>query len=223
MVLDVMRLRRAGQRHGDHAARQPRAPAHLRPDPGEGRAGSRRFEHELNDHREAVLSFFRGLPFCVRTSAGVTLGTPVRRKPRCRPPLCAISTTMLYCRSRRLAGERGRPRRHLPAISSCTASLREPAFRYLAVRDDATHAIRTCCAAFRSASATARFRRCGRLFTQNERGLTAPAYVNACRVFRRAVGRCASGATFRRQRHMPTRGGHDIVGPFHLRVSTAHA
>ena len=110
-----------------------------------------RFEHELNDHREAVLSFFRGLPFYVRTSAGVTLGhAGPRRKPRCRPPLCAISTTMLYSpkptpcwrtwtTSTASTGN----------ITSCTAS---PTASWRSViwpcATSATRAIHTCCAAF---------------------------------------------------------------------------
>jgi hypothetical protein len=185
-----------------------------------------RFEHELNDHREAVLSFFRGLPFYVRTSAGVTLG---HAGPA--PEAALQAASLRYFDHDALLAEADALLANVDDLDGIYRQYhvlhgvpyRELAFRYLAVRDERdpryTHLLRGFLISQRNRTFQTLW---DAFFTQNERGLTAPAYVNACRAFLDALSVDAPAEQhFAVSGHIPTRGGHDIVSPFHLRVSTA--
>lgn len=185
-----------------------------------------RFEHALDAHREAVLAFFRGLPFYARTAAGVTLG---HAGPAPEAALSAASLgrfdhdALLAEADHMLAGVDDLNGIYEQYYALHGVPYQELAFRYLAVRDERdprySHLLRGFLISQRDRTFQTLW---NALFTQNERGLTPAAYLNACRAFLDALSDGAPAPQhFAVSGHMPTRGGHAIVSPFHLRVSTA--
>lgn len=185
-----------------------------------------RFEHALGEHREAVLSFFRGLPFYARTAAGVLLGHagPAPEAAQHAAMLRAFDhDARLADADHVLAGVD-----NLNGIFDQYYALHgvpyaELAFRYLAAQGERDprypHLLRGFLINQRDQAFQALW---GALFTQNDAGLTGKAYANVCQVFLDALSADAPAP----QRiavsgHISTRGGHQVVNSYHLRVSTA--
>lgn len=185
-----------------------------------------RFEHALGDHREDVLAFFRGLPFYIRTAAGVALG---HAGPAPQVAL-RVETLRSFDHEARLA-DADAILADVDDLDGVYAQYRalhgvpyqELAFRYLAVRGERDprypHLLRGFFISQRDRGFQTLW---DALFTQNEQGLTPAAYLNACRTFLDALSADAPAPQeFAVSGHISTRGGHQVVNPLHLRVSTA--
>jgi pimeloyl-ACP methyl ester carboxylesterase len=185
-----------------------------------------RFEHALGEHRAAVLDFFASLPFYVRTAAGVMLShagpslESIRHVEALRSfdhrALLAEAEAMLAAQTdldtfyRQYAAMTGAPydeeARHFLAISGPD----DPRYAHLLRAMIVTQR----CQPFQVLWEA--------LFTNNERGLTDPVYLNGCEEFLAAFSVDApvpqevivSG-------HLVTRGGHMLVNRRHLRLSSA--
>jgi len=185
-----------------------------------------RFEHALGEHRQDVLAFFRTLPFYIRTAAGVALG---HAGPA---PEAALQTSTLRAFDHdALIAEADHALAGIDDLNGVYAQYRalhgvpyqELAFRYLAVQGERDPRYPHLLRGFLISQRDRAFRTLwDALFTQNERGLTAAAYLNACRAFLDALSADAPAPQhFAVSGHIPTRGGHQVVNPLHLRVSTA--
>lgn len=185
-----------------------------------------RFEHALERHRDAVLGFFRGLPFYVRTAAGVMLSHAgpsldvVMHADLLRhfdhdailanaDDILAQSDDLdaLYEQFQRLYG----------------VPYEEMAFRDLAIRGRQDPRYPHLLRAFMIGRQSAEFRVLwNALFTQNEYGLTSQVYANGCAQFLRAF---STGAPAEQQviasGHITTPNGQTVVNPYHLRFSSA--
>jgi len=188
-----------------------------------------RFEHALGEHREAVLSFFRRLPFYIRTAAGVLLG---HAGPA--PEVVQHIGTLRELDHSELLADADHILARVDDLDGIYAQYSllhgvpyaELAFRYLAAQGANDPRYPHLLRGFLISQQEREFQVLwNALFTQNDAGLTAAAYANACQVFLDAL---SAGAPMPQRMmvsgHIPTRGGHAIINPFHLRVSTwAHA
>ncbi len=185
-----------------------------------------RFEHALGTHREDVLRFFRSLPFYIRTAAGVALG---HAGPA--PEAALHIETLRHFDHDALLADADRTLTQIGDLDAVYARYRqlqgvpyaELAFRYLAVQGQNDprypHLLRGAVISQQSRAFQALW---STLFTQNESGLRGEVYANACQAFLQAL---STGAPAPQQvmvsGHIPTRGGHQVVNPYHLRLSTA--
>lgn len=185
-----------------------------------------RFEHALGEHREAVLSFFRRLPFYARTAAGVLLGHagPAAEVVQYAATLRAFDHDALLADADHvLAGVDDLGGIYDQYYALHGVPYPELAFRYLAAQGERDPRYPHLLRGFLISQQDRAFQTLwGALFTQNEAGLTGKAYDNVCRTFLDALSMDAPAP----QRmmvsgHIPTRGGHQVVNGYHLRVSTA--
>lgn len=185
-----------------------------------------RFEHALGERREEVLAFFRALPFYIRTAAGVALGH-AGPAPEVALHIAALRSfdheALLADADHALAGVDDLNGVYEQYYALHGVPYQELAYRYLAVRGERDPRYPDLLRGFLISQRDHTFRTLwDALFTQNEHGLTAAAYLNACRAFLDALSADAPAPQhFTVSGHMPTRGGHQVVNPFHLRVSTA--
>lgn len=190
-----------------------------------------RFEHALGARREAIIRFFEGLPFGVRTAAGVML-------LHAGPSTDVIGhARLLYDFDHRAVLDEAD--RELAARADLLTTILEGfeatydapyevlARETLAIEGPHDprylHLLRGLVISHRSQPFRVLW---DLLFTRNESGLSPAIYRNGCQQFLAAFSDGA--ATPQRiavSGHIPTpHGGHTVVNPFHLRIaSAAHA
>jgi len=185
-----------------------------------------RFENLLGEHRDRVLSFFKSLPFAIRTASGVML-------THAGPALDAIrhADTLRYFDHQALLDEADATLAQAPDLAPLYqqyggihgAPYDELARHFLAVDgpDDPRypHLLRGFMISQQSPAFAALW---DALFTQNEYGLTPTAYVTGCQEYLRAF---SAGApvpqTVVVSGHIVTQRGYALVNRYHLRVSSA--
>jgi hypothetical protein len=185
-----------------------------------------RFEQSLGAHREAVIGLFKRLPFLVRTAAGVMLSHAgpsmdvIAFADRLRAyDHCAVldeANQMLSELSpiedayRMFGAQYGAPYEQLARSVLAVSGPSDPRYSDL---------LRGFIIGQRSRTFNMLW---DLLFTRNEYGLNAGAYMNGCTRFLEAFGVDAPAP----QRvmvsgHIGTRGGHSIINAHHLRLSSA--
>ncbi|WP_119066963.1 metallophosphoesterase [Aggregatilinea lenta] len=185
-----------------------------------------RFEHALGAYRTAVVGLFERLPFLVRTGAGVmlshagpsmdviALADPLRTYNHCA--VLAEADQMLAELApieeayRMFGTHHGAPYERLAQHILAVSGPADPRF---------SHLLRGFIVGQRSRTFNMLW---DLLFTRNEYGLNATAYLNGCQRFLEAFGTDAPAP----QRvmvsgHIGTRGGHSIINAHHLRLSSA--
>ena len=188
-----------------------------------------RFEHALGEHRAAVLDFFKRLPLYARMESGVLL-SHAGPAPDALPHLDALRQLDHDA----VLADADNVLSQAEDIDSIFQQYEQLygvpydtlAEHYLAVQgpDDPrySHLLRGFMISHQNAPFVQLW---DVLFTQNDVGKTIAAYEHECRQFLAALSVDAPAEQqIAVSGHIPTRGGHAVVNPHHLRLaSAAHA
>lgn len=189
-----------------------------------------RFEHSLGEHRERVIEFLEGLPFYIRTAAGVMLSHagPAMESIQQVDELRTFDHNVLLDEADLILGQADDPDDLYSQFRTIYGvPYDEMAYRYLAIEGPQSPRYPHLLRGFMIARQSQRFQALwNALFTQNEYGLTEQSYLKLCLTFLEAF---SAGAPAPQHvmvsGHIATpRGGHHILNTTHLRLaSAAHA